>query len=148
MIATFINNLTWALIVPGIAVGVLLLLAGKILPAAFVQFKIPAQLAGIALVLFFTFQSGRFNMNQDLLLKTKEQEIELAILYASANDITTQVQTEFILETKVIEKWREVKIPYYIPAEADQVCKIDEIAPKFRQLINNAAKGVAPTEAP
>ena len=148
MISAFINNLTWALIVPGIALGVLLLLAGKVLPSAFTQFKLPAQLAGIVLVLFFTFQSGRFNMNEELAKKNKEQEIEIALLYASAGNITTQIQTEYITETKIVEKWREVKIPYYIPAAADAACRIDELAPKFRELINNAAKGVPPPVTP
>jgi hypothetical protein len=147
MLTNFINNLTWALIVPGIALGILLLIAGKILPSGMAAYKFPAQILGVILVIFFTFQSGRFNMNEELLKKNKEQEIELAILYADSSKVTTEIQTEFIVEKKVIEKWREVKIPEYIPVAADNVCKIDELAPNYRALVDAAAQG-KPIPAP
>lgn len=135
------NTLAWALIVPGITLGVILLIGSRFLPTALSQYKIMGQLLGLILCVFFVFQAGRHNEYNTQQVVLQEERIKRAELELQSMAITNDVEIQYQDKIKYIVKWKEIPVTKYIPVEADKICKIDEIAPNFRKLIDAAAAG-------
>lgn len=145
LLKMFTDNALFALVVPGIFFGVLMLLASAFIPDIFKQYKIPAQLTGIFLVLFFTYQGGRYS--EYTTWKTKELELaaEIALYKSKSSEITVTTVTKYVDRIKEVEKIKEVPIYVYVPSKADAACIIDDAtSDSIRLLFNSTIKGKFP----
>ncbi len=148
LLSMLTSELIFTLIVPGIFVGLGLLIFGNFLPSAFVQYKIPMIVTGIFLVLFFTYESGRYSEYSANKLKDAATKIELAELRAKAGEITVETIIEYKDRIKYVEKIKEVPIDVYIPKEANSACVINDVTgANIRMLINTSNQGI-PAAAP
>lgn len=140
-----ISDAIFAMIVPGIFLGVLCILGASYIPLVFSQYKIPIQVGGLILVIFFVFQSGRYSES----IKYKEQalldKVEISALKAKSSEITTETIIKYVDRIKIIDKIKEVPVNVYVTKEADSKCVID--ATDFNnitKLLNSTASGGIP----
>lgn len=145
LLKMFSSDMLFTLIVPGIFVGIALLLAGKFLPDVFVQYKLPATLAGLALCIFFVFQSGRYNEYSKWKLEDAKQQVEIALLRAKSAEVNVEVVTKYVDKIKYVEKIKEVPVNVYVDKEADLRCVINpNTSDNIRMLINSSLEGKLP----
>ena len=137
-----ISDSVYAMIMPGIFLGILLLIVGSYIPTIFSQYKLPAQLSGVVLVLFFVFQAGRYHEHVAVKEQTLVNEVATQAFNAAAGEVKYKTVVEYKDKIKVVEKIKEIPIHIYVPGPADKSCKIDELAPNLRKLIDSAAEGV------
>ena len=98
------GNIVYAFITPGLFLGAALVLFSKFIPASLIQFKIPALLSGVLLVLFFTFYSGKYSEESRQRLQQAEAQAEIQALKAQSAELSVQTVTKYIDRVKVIEK--------------------------------------------
>lgn len=139
------SEAVFALIVPGLFAGIGLLLAGKFLPDMFTQYKIPATILGLFLVVFFVFQSGRYNEFSKWKLKNSEQQVEIAMLKAKSAEINVEIITKYVDKIKYVDRIKEIKVYEFITKEADVQCVISpSTSDNIRMLVNSSIKGELP----
>jgi hypothetical protein len=145
----FTSEVLFTLIVPGIFMGFVMLVGASFIPDIFKQYQLPAKLMGIVLILFFTFQSGRYNEVSKSKLATAELKAEIAALKGKRAEVTTEVVYKYIDRIKVITETKEVPVYVYVTSEADAKCVIDTFTSNnIRMLLNDSNKGLisrAPT---
>lgn len=147
-ISDFFNNLLFSLIIPGLGIGVCSLLFSIFIPSTLAIYKIPAQILGIVLCVFFLFTAGRFSEHKKHEAAVAEFRLELASKEALANKISTKTLIQFIDRIKVVEKIKEVPTYVYVTKENDAACRIDpDTASRIRMLLDSAAKGKVPGSA-
>lgn len=140
-----ISDAIFAMIVPGIFLGVLCILGASYIPLVFSQYKIPIQVGGLILVIFFVFQSGRYSES----IKYKEQalldKVEISALKAKSSEITTETIIKYVDRIKIIDKIKEVPVNVYVTKEADSKCVIDRTtSSNLTRLLNAASEGRVP----
>lgn len=146
LLQMFTSELLFTLIVPGLFAGIGLVVVGWFLPDILAQYKIPGILLGVFLVLFFTYQSGRYAEFTKNKIQILEQQAEIAKLNAKSGEVTIETIIEYRDKIKYVEKIKEVPINVYIPTEADRACHIDDITGRnIRMLINSSNKGELPS---
>jgi hypothetical protein len=151
-ITNFFQEALFALIIPGLGFGVLLLMCQIFIPTTWMQYKLPLQVAGVVLVLFFTFQSGRYNeysaWKQKDLVAQKEISDLKEKLATESGKITVNTVTKYVDRIKYVTQWKEVQIEKFITKDADNKCIIDpDTAAKLRVLFAASAKGQLPGTA-
>jgi hypothetical protein len=131
------------MIVPGIFVGAILLIGGSFLPSMFAQYKIPAQLIGVALVLFFTFQSGRYSISSEYQLQNAADTALIENLKAQSVNNNVAIVTEYKEKIKYVDIWRDLPVRVYVTEVADAKCIIDNsTSDNIRMLFTNSSKGL------
>lgn len=144
-IGVFFSNLTYALIIPGLCFGVLMIVVSLFIPISLGTYKVPMQILGIVLVVFFTFQSGRFSEHNKYEAKALADRLVIVQLEKKSADIGTVVVTKYIDRISVVEKIKEVKTNVYITKEADSQCVISpNISADITRLLNGSGQGVVP----
>jgi hypothetical protein len=145
MLQILISDAVFAMIVPGISLGILSIIASIFIPPLFSKYKIPLQLGGLILIIFFVFQSGRYSES----IKYKEQslldKVEISALKAKSAEINTETVIQYVDKIKIVEKIKEVKVNVYVTKEADSMCVIDPATgANITRLLNAAAVGKLP----
>lgn len=141
-----ISDAVFAMIVPGISLGVMCIIVSVFIPPVFQQYRIPLRVGGLILIVFFIFQSGRYSEAIKYKQKALEDAVEIQFYRAKSNEVSVEVITEFVEKTKNVDRWRDVYVDRWIPQTADEKCRINEIAPNFRELHDAAAKGLTPPQ--
>jgi hypothetical protein len=118
---SFTDQVIYALVTPGIVLGLAAIAASLFLPSF--AYKIPAMAIGIGLVLFFTFYAGKEVENRKLQLVLTEQALEIASLEAAAANITTDTVVMYVDRVKTVEKikteFKTVYVDKFITPEID-----------------------------
>ena len=144
-IGIFFTDLLFNLIIPGIGLGVLSLILSIFIPSTFAQYKIPLQVFGIVVFVFFMFTAGRLSEHKKYEAEAAALRLEIAVQTGLANAISTDVLVKYVDKIKIVEKIKEVPTYVYITKEADKNCRIDPAtADGIRLLLDNAAKGQVP----
>lgn len=148
LLKLFLSDALFALVVPGIFVGFGLLVVAQFVPDILKQYKVPAQLGGIVLILFFTFQAGRYNEYTKWRLDQSVMQSEIAMYKSNATEISETVLTKYVDKIRYVEKIKEVPVNVYIPEKADQLCYISPVtSTNIRMFLNSAAEGKLPQSA-
>lgn len=143
--ANFFSDFLFNLILPGLAVGILLIVASYFLPPLFEQYKILAKVSGIVLVVFFVFQGGRQHEIDKSKIAIAQQAAQIAELKQKSAEVTVQTVTKFVDKIKYVDRIKEVPIVQYVPTKADTQCVIDPIVgDNIRLLYNSSLKGILP----
>lgn len=141
----FINNIVFALIVPGILTGIVCVVAGSFLPTFLSKYKLLLQLLGLGLILFFVFQGGRSSENSKWKQKELEYQVEIAALQVKSANINTKIIIKYVDRIKIVEKIKEVPTIVYVDPAADAACVINkDTDKKIKNLLDNAATGKLP----
>lgn len=144
-IGNFFSELLFNLIIPGLGLGILSLILSIFVPTSLSQYKIPLQLGGLVLVIFFVFTAGRFSEHKKYEAEAAQLRFEIAEQTAMANRISTDVIVQYVDRIKIVEKIKEVKVITYVTQEDDVACRIDpSTASRIRMLLNTSAKGQVP----
>jgi len=140
--ANFLNNFLFTMIIPGIMAGIALILCAGFLPLVY---KIPAQVLGLVLVVFFVFQSGRyFEVNKAEKAKL-ENALKVEKIEKAGEKINTETVIRYVDRVKIVEKIKEVKTNVYVTKETDNACVLDLGASRdIARLLNDSARGVVP----
>lgn len=147
-IGNFFSELLFNLIIPGLGLGVLSLILSIFVPASLSQYKIPLQLGGLVLVIFFVFTAGRFSEHKKYEAEAAALRFEIAEQTAQANRISTDVIVQYVDKIKIVEKIKMEKVYVYVDKEADIACRIDpSTAGRVRLLLDSSAKGQVPGPA-
>jgi hypothetical protein len=148
LLKMFLSDTLFTLIVPGIFVGFGLLVVAQFVPDILKQYKVPAQLGGIVLILFFTFQSGRYNEYTKWRLEQSTLQSEIALYKSRSVEITETVLTKYVDRVRVVEKIKEVPVNVYVTEKADQLCFISpSTSTNIRMFLDAASEGKLPQSA-
>jgi hypothetical protein len=141
----FTNELIYSLIVPGIGIGVVLLLIAEFVPDWLKQYRIQAQLLGLIICIFFTFQSGREHEFDNQKLVLAEQKALVEQYKTKSGEVTIEVQTKYVDKIKYVERIKEVPVNVYVTKEADAKCVIDPVTSDgIRLLLDSSIAGQLP----
>ena len=136
------SDLLYTLIVPGFFLGTGLILVAQFIPDLFKQYKLPAQLSGIFLILFFTFQSGKYTEYTNWKVQELELNAKIQSLNAQSKEISIKTITEYIDRIQYVDRWKEIQIDKFIPDVSNKACVIDSVTgSNIRLLINESHKG-------
>ena len=144
-ITVFFTDLLFNLIIPGIGLGVLSLILSIFIPSTFAQYKIPLQVFGVVVFVFFMFTAGRLSEHKKYEAEAAALRLEIAVQTGLANAISTDVLVKYVDKIKIVEKIKEVKVIEYVTKEDDNACRIDPTtADRIRMLLDSSAKGQVP----
>lgn len=145
LLRIFTSDLLFTLIVPGIFAGLMLIMSAWFLPKIFAEYKIPAAILGLFLVLFFTFQSGRYQEVSKAEILINKQKAEIAVLQAKSSEVTIKTVVEYVDRIKYVDRLKEVPIEIYVTPKADSQCIIDDTTDRsIRVLYAASIKGIVP----
>ena len=145
-VSNFFSDLLFNLIIPGMGLGLLCIIVSFFIPSTLAIYKIPLQIGGLVLVVFFVFTAGRFSEHKKYEAEAAELRMEIATQTALANRISTDVMVQYVDKVKVVTQIKEVKVTEYVNSQDDQACRIDnDTAIRIRLLLDNAAKGSVPS---
>jgi hypothetical protein len=144
-IANFFNSIIFELIIPGISVGVLLIIVSTFIPPLFVAYKVPAQVLGLVLIVFFVFQAGRYdevNKQEKAVLVNNVKVAEKAVASEKINTIST---IQYVDRIKIVKEIQKVNTNVYVDKKADIQCPIDlNTSVHIAKLLNSAIGGTVP----
>lgn len=144
-IGIFFTDLLFNLIIPGIGLGLLSLIISIFIPSTFAQYKIPLQVFGVVVFVFFMFTAGRLSEHKKYEAEAAALRLEIAVQTGLANAISTDVLVKYVDKIKIVEKIKEVPVETYVTSTDDAACKIDgPAAVRIRSLLDSAAKGQVP----
>lgn len=141
-----INEFIFVLIFPGILLGVAAIVGSKFIPNLLPQYKLPLQIGGLILTLFFVFQAGRqweYDKN-----KTKEDaEKALAVKRSrDADKVSANTKTSYAGKINNVEKLKNEKTDLYVSKESDNMCTIsNSTSSSIAKLLNSSAGWVPNT---
>jgi hypothetical protein len=144
-IASFFNSILFHLIIPGISFGILLIIASTFIPPVFMAYKIPAQLLGLVLIVFFVFQAGRYNEVNKEEKAVLVNNVKVAEKAVASEKINTVATIQYVDRIKIVEKIKEVPTNVYVTQKADIQCPIDlNTSVDIAKLLNSAIRGTVP----
>lgn len=146
ILSVFTSNAVDLFIVPGLFAGVVLLGIGHFIPDLFAQYKVPAMLGGVALVLFFTFRLGSYTEANEYKMEKLEVQTEILKLQGKSKEINTETVIQYVDKIKYVDRIKEVPIDVYITKTDDKKCVIDpSTSDTIRMLINTSNQGKLPS---
>ena len=144
-ITSFFNDFLFTLIIPGILLGVALLVAATFIPTFLTGYKVPVQVLGLVLVVFFVFQTGRsveVNKNAKAVL---EAEAKIAKRETASEKVNTETIIRYVDRVQVVNKIKEVPTNVYVTKETDRACSIsagDSL--NVAIVLNDSVRGIVP----
>jgi len=148
IIRIFLSDALFTLIVPGIALGLLAITISFFIPLSFIVYKVPLQIGGLILVMFFVFQSGRNTESVKYKTQALKDKVLISELSAKSSQITTDTIVKYVDRVKVVEKIKEVPVNVYVTKETDSKCVIDAVSSNsIARLLNAASEGRVPESA-
>jgi hypothetical protein len=148
IIYNFFNEILFSLILPGIGLGLFAVLGSKFIPNLLPQYKLPAEIFGLVLVVFFVFQAGREHEYDKAKVKIEEDKALIKHLAEETAKLNLQLKSKFAVKTKIVKEIKNVPTIIYVPKEADTKCVIEpNVADGVAGLLNSAIEGKLPPGA-
>lgn len=119
MIEHFLTAYSFSILI----IGSVLFLAAYVLPIG--QYKIIGQFVGVILIGLGLFLQGKETERTAWKMKMSEAQLEIASLQAKAQDINTQVITEFYPKIRYIDRVEQQTVTEFISVKADSECTIN-----------------------
>lgn len=139
------EQLIYALIIPGMIVGLVMVTLSLFLPSF--QYKIPTLIGGVIIILFFTYHTGKQTTEAKYKLKEIEQALVIAKLEAESAYVTTEATIVYVDKIKIVEKikteFRTVYVDKYITPEIDNQFPLPN---SFVTLHDSAVRVESPPE--
>jgi len=94
------------------------------------QYKLPAEIGGVVILVVTAYWLGGFNANSDTRERIKEMQEKVAEAEAKSKEVNTVVETKVVERVKVVEKKVEVikTIIQRDKAAINAECKVSDIA--------------------
>lgn len=148
IIYNFFNEILFSLILPGIGLGLFAMLGSKFIPTLLPQYKLPLEIGGLVLVVFFVFQAGREHEYDKTKAKIEEDKALIKKLGEETDELNRQLKSKFAVKTKIVKEIKNVPTIIYVPKEADTKCVIEpNVASDIAGLLNSAVEGKLPSGA-
>lgn len=123
------------------AVGVALYVVSKLVTwlPLIKQYKLPAELAGVAGMVFGAFLFGGYGVEMSWRDKVRELEEKVRVAEAKSQEIKIQIQEKIVYKTKVVKERETVYVDRIkeIAKEVDAKCEVD---PRVVEQLNKAAE--------
>lgn len=103
------------------------------------QYKLPAELVGILVLLAGAYLSGGYGVEMAWRDKVRELEEKIKVAESKSQEVKVQIQEKIIYKTKVVKEKETVYIDRIkeIAKEVDAKCEVD---PRVVEQLNNAAE--------
>ena len=103
------------------------------------QYKLPAELVGILVLLVGAYLSGGYGVEMAWRDKVRELEEKIKVAESKSQEVKVQIQEKIIYKTKVVKEKETVYIDRIkeIAKEVDAKCEVD---PRVVEQLNNAAE--------
>lgn len=145
-IYNFFTELVFSLIIPGIGLGIFAIIASNFVPSLLPQYKLPLQIGGLILVIFFIFQYGREWEYDKAKVKRVEDKLQIDKLTEETLRVNKQLSDDFSVRTKNVKAIKNEPTIIYVNKEADNKCIIEpNVALDITGLLNSAIEGKLPT---
>lgn len=145
-IMNFIDGILFSLIIPCIGLGIFMIIGSKFIPNLLPQYKLPVQIGGAVLVLFFIFQAGReWEFDKQKIQKEADKAL-IEKLKSESKIVSDKVKIKYIEKIKYVEKIKNVPVIEYVNKEDDRKCVISpDVGVGIAKLLNAAATGELPS---
>jgi hypothetical protein len=94
------------------------------------QYKLPAEIGGIVVLVCTAYLLGGFNAGADIRERIKEMQDKVAIAEAQSKEVNTVIETKVVERVKIVEKKVEV-VKTIIQRDKEAInaeCKVSDIA--------------------
>jgi hypothetical protein len=147
-IMNLINEFLFVLIWPCILIGVSAIAAAKFVPNFLPQYKLPMQIGGLVLVLFFLFQAGREWEYDKYKVQREADKVLIEKLSAESKAASGKIKIQYVEKIKYVDKIKNIPVIEYVDKEADKQCVISPaVGTDIARLLNAAATGKLPAAA-
>lgn len=144
-IMNFINEILFSLIIPCILLGAAMIFGSKFIPSLLPQYKLPLQIGGLVLVIFFVFQYGREWEFDKQKIQREADKLLIETLSTKSKDSGVKIQKIYVEKIRYVDKIKEVPVIEYVDKEADGKCVIEpSVGIGIAKLLNAAAAGKLP----
>lgn len=148
MIYNFFNEILFSLIIPGICIGLFAMLGSKFIPRLLPMYKLPMEIGGLILVVFFVFQSGREHEYDKSKVKLDADKALIKKLSEENEELNGKLKAKFSTKIKNVKDIKNEPTILYVDKEADGKCVIEPAAADaITGLLNAALEGKLPTTA-
>ena len=103
------------------------------------QYKLPAELIGILVLLAGVYLSGGYGVEMAWRDKVRELEEKIKVAESKSQEVKIQIQEKIVYKTKVVKEKETVYIDR-IKERAKEVDAKCEVDPRIIESINNAAE--------
>ena len=146
IIYNFFNEILFSLVLPGIGIGLFAMLGSKFIPRLLPQYKLPVEIFGLILVVFFVFQAGREHEYDKAKSQRIADKLQIDTLTAETLRVNAQLSKNFIKKTGNVKGIKSEPTIIYVPKEADGKCIIEPtVSADITGLLNSAIEGKLPT---
>jgi hypothetical protein len=126
--------------------GLFAIFGSKFIPKLLPQYKLPVEIFGLILVVFFVFQSGREHEYDKAKSQRIADKLQIDTLTAETLRVNTQLSENFIKKTVNVKGIKNEQTIIYVPKEADSKCIIEPtVSVDIARLLNSAIEGKLPT---
>lgn len=146
IIYNFFNEILFALILPGIGLGLFAILGSKFIPKLLPQYRLPVEIFGLILVVFFIFQSGREHEYNKSKTQRIADKLKIDTLTEETLRVNAQLSKDFNKKTENVKGIKNEPTIIYVPKEADNKCVIEPtVSTNITRLLNSALEGKLPS---
>ena len=103
------------------------------------QYKLPAELIGVAVLLIGTYLFGGYDVEMAWRDKVRQLEEKIKVAESKSQEVKIQIQEKIVYKTKVVKEKETVYIDRIkeIAKEVDAKCEVDS---RVVEQLNNAAE--------
>lgn len=103
------------------------------------QYKLPAELIGIAVLLVGTYLFGGYGVEMSWRDKVKQLEEKVKVAETKSQEVKVQIQEKIVYKTKIVKQQETVYIDRIkeIAKEVDAKCEVD---PRIVEQLNKASE--------
>ena len=103
------------------------------------QYKLPAELIGVAVLLIGTYLFGGYGVEMSWRDKVRQLEEKVRIAEAKSQEVKIQIQEKIVYKTKIVKEKETVYVDRIkeIAKEVDAKCEID---PRVIDVLNKASE--------
>lgn len=149
IIYNFFNEILFSLILPGIGLGLFAVLGSKFIPKLLPQYRLPVEIGGLILVVFFVFQAGREHEYDKAKTQRIADKLQIDTLTAETLRVNAQLSEKFKEKTVNVKGIKNEPTIIYVPKEADNKCIIEPtVSADIARLLNSAIEGKLPSTTP
>jgi hypothetical protein len=113
------------LIFPLLVLGVILILAGWLLPDSLSTWKFPAQIAGTAILGGLLFYSGQTFESRRHEAEMAEAKLKISQLETKSSEVTIKTVTEYVDRIKYVDRVKIQKVKEFVTVADDEACKLN-----------------------
>ena len=103
------------------------------------QYKLPAELIGIAVLLIGTYLFGGYGVEMSWRDKVRQLEEKIKVAESKSQEVKVQIQERIVYKTKIVKQQETVYIDRIkeIAKEVDAKCEVD---PRIVEQLNKASE--------